>query len=70
MDNIRLMSKVKITQIRSRINCEKGQKRTLDALGLHKMHQTVVHEETPQIKGMINKVAHLVRVENETKKAK
>lgn len=57
------MKKVKITQIRSRIDQPSRQKRTLDALGLTKMHKTVEHTVTPQIEGMINKVHHLVKIE-------
>lgn len=58
------MGKIKITQIRSQINRPKKQKLTLEALGLRKNHQSVEHEETPQIKGMVDKVKHLVKVEN------
>lgn len=57
------MSKIKITQVSSRINRPKKQKLTLDALGLTRNQKTVEHEETPQILGMINKVKHLVTVE-------
>jgi large subunit ribosomal protein L30 len=57
------MAKVKITQVRSRINRSQVQKRTLDALGLRKMNQVVEHTVTPQIKGMIARVSHLIRVE-------
>ncbi|MDZ7775465.1 MAG: 50S ribosomal protein L30 [Bacteroidales bacterium] len=57
------MKKVKITQIRSRMNQPARQKRTLDALGLKKMHQTKEVTATPQIEGMIRKVQHLVKVE-------
>jgi len=57
------MAKIKITQIKSRIGSPKDQKRTLDALGLTKMHKTVEHECTPSIEGMIWKVKHLVSVE-------
>ena len=56
------MSKIKITQVKSRIGSSERQKNTLDALGLHKMHRTVEHNVTPQIMGMINKVKHLVKV--------
>jgi large subunit ribosomal protein L30 len=55
--------KVKITQVRSRIGRHWRQKRTLDALGLKKMHRSVEHNLTPQIQGMINAVSHLVVVE-------
>ena len=56
------MAKIKIEQVRSRIRCTKSQKRTLDGLGLRKMHQIVEHEDTPQIRGMVAKVHHLVQV--------
>jgi large subunit ribosomal protein L30 len=57
------MAKIRITQIKSRIGSPKDQKRTLDALGLTKMHKTVEHECTPSIEGMVKKVRHLVSVE-------
>jgi large subunit ribosomal protein L30 len=57
------MAKVKITQRKSAIDRPKRQKDTLKALGIRKMNQSVVHEDTPQIRGMINKVLHLVEVE-------
>ena len=57
------MAKIKIKQIKSKINSTKRQKRTLEALGIKKMHQVVEHEDTPQILGMVNKVSHLVAVE-------
>lgn len=56
------MAKVKITQIRSTIDRSKRQKATLTALGLRRISQSVVHEATPQIEGMIRKVRHLVEV--------
>ena len=58
------MATIKIKQVRSRIKCPKDQKRTLDALGLRKMNRVVEHEATPSIMGMIEKVKHLVSVEN------
>ena len=58
------MAKIKITQIKSRINCPDVQKRTLDALGLKKMNHSVVKEDTPSVIGMVNKVRHLVQVTN------
>lgn len=57
------MGKLKVTQIKSRIGSNKKQKATLDALGLNKMNKSVEHEDCPVIKGMINKVSHLVNVE-------
>jgi len=56
------MSKIKIQQVKSRIKCPAVQKRTLDALGLHKMNAVVEHENTPNILGMIKTVHHLVKV--------
>lgn len=58
------MATIKIKQVKSRINRPAVQKRTLDALGLKKLNQVVVKEDTPAILGMINKVRHLVEVEN------
>ena len=58
------MAKIKITQIKSRIKCPKVQKSTLDALGLKKMHHSVVKENTPDVMGMVNAVRHLVQVTN------
>lgn len=57
------MSKIKITKRRSAINRSQRQKRTLEALGLRKIGQTVEHNATPNILGMVNKVKHLVSVE-------
>lgn len=57
------MSKIKITQIKSRINAPKVQKLTLDALGLHKMQHSVIKEDNPSIRGMVKTVHHLVKVE-------
>ena len=57
------MAKIKITQIRSTNRSNKRQKATIEAFGIKKMHQTVEHEATPQILGMIAKVKHLVKVE-------
>jgi len=60
------MPKLKIKQVRSSSRREASQGATLRALGITRMQQTVVHEATPQIRGMVNKVIHLVVVE-ETK---
>lgn len=57
------MAKIRVTKIRSVIKRPQNQKRTMEALGLHKIGQTVEHEDTPNILGMINKVNHLVSVE-------
>ena len=56
------MSTIKIKQVRSRIRRPKNQKLTLDALGLKKLNQVEEHEDTPQIRGMVAKVSHLVEV--------
>ncbi|HBE43259.1 MAG TPA: 50S ribosomal protein L30 [Bacteroidales bacterium] len=58
------MAKIRITQVRSRNGRPERQKRTLDALGIRKLNHSVEHEATPQIIGMVNKIRHLVRVEN------
>lgn len=57
------MAKVRITQIKSKIDSNKFQKRTLEALGLKKNNSCTELEDTPQIRGMINKVNHLVKIE-------
>lgn len=57
------MAKIRITQVKSVIDRAERQKRTMQALGLRKMNQTVEHEESDAIKGMIEKVKHLVKVE-------
>lgn len=54
---------LQITQVKSGIGHRQKAKRTLRALGLRKLHQTVVHSDTPVIRGMVNSVAFLVRVE-------
>ena len=57
------MAKIKVTQVKSKIGRPERQKRTMLALGLKKMNQTVEHEVTPQLLGMVKKVAHLLKVE-------
>lgn len=57
------MAKLKITQVRSAIDRSKKQKRTIAALGLGKLHHTVLHNDTPQIRGMVKAVSHLVEWE-------
>ena len=54
---------VKVTWIKSAIGYSVRQKNTVRALGLHRLGQTVEHKDTPVIRGMINKVSHLVKVE-------
>ena len=58
------MATIKIKQVRSRIGAPKDQKRTLDALGLRKLNRVVEHDDNPAIRGMVNKVKHLVSIEN------
>jgi large subunit ribosomal protein L30 len=57
------MKKVKIVLIKSLIDRPKDQKETVKALGLRRINHSVVHNETPQIQGMIKKVNHLVKIE-------
>lgn len=63
MKEEREMAKVKITQIRSKNGASKRQIANLQSLGIHRMHQTVEVELTPVSKGMLEKVLHLVKVE-------
>lgn len=56
------MGKVKITQIKSLIDRPQSQKRTIQALGLGRINKSVTVEVTPQIKGMIDKVSHLIEI--------
>lgn len=56
--------KIKITQVRSIIGRPEDQRRTMQALGLRKMHHSVEKTATPQILGMVNKVRHLIKVED------
>ena len=56
------MATIKIKQIESKIGYPVDQKRTLEALGLHKISQVVEKEDSPVIRGMIRKVHHLVEV--------
>lgn len=57
------MAKIKITQVKSAIDRPKRQKDTLKALGLNRLQKTIEKEETPQIAGMVKRVAHLIKVE-------
>ncbi|GGJ00939.1 50S ribosomal protein L30 [Alicyclobacillus cellulosilyticus] len=58
-----MANKLSITLVRSLIGRPETQRRTVAALGLRKLHQTVVHEDTPVIRGMVEKVRHLVKVQ-------
>jgi len=57
------MKNIKIVQFKSGIGQPERQKRTLKALGIARMHQVVIKEATPQVMGMVDKVRHLVSVE-------
>jgi large subunit ribosomal protein L30 len=54
---------LKVTQVKSRINRKKDHKATLDALGISRMNQTVYHEDSPAIRGMLHKVEYMIKVE-------
>ena len=55
-------NKIRVTLVRSPIGYSQRQKDTVKALGLRRMHQTVEHEDSPVVRGMISKVSHLVEV--------
>jgi len=57
------MAKIKVKQVKSSIKKPQNQKRTLEALGLKRIRQVVEHDDTKNILGMINKVQHLVSIE-------
>ncbi len=57
------MTKLQITLIKSGIGYEESQKRTLKALGLRRLNQSVIREDSPSLRGMIVKIRHLVKVE-------
>ena len=57
------MAKIKVTLVKSTIGCKQDQIATVKALGLKKIRDEKIHEDSVQIKGMINKVCHLVKVE-------
>jgi large subunit ribosomal protein L30 len=57
------MGRLRVTQIRSTVGRLENQKRTMRALGIRRLHQTVEHNDTPVIRGMIARVFHLVTVE-------
>ncbi len=60
------MAKLCVTWVKSGIGYAEDQKRTLKALGLHRLNQSVIHDDSVSIRGMINKVRHLVKVEVES----
>jgi large subunit ribosomal protein L30 len=55
--------KVKVTQIKSTIDRPERQKRIIQSLGLKKINHSVIHEDSPEIMGMINKVLHLITIQ-------
>ncbi|MDQ3438655.1 MAG: 50S ribosomal protein L30 [Rubrobacter sp.] len=57
------MSPLKVTQVRSVVGSKQGHKRTVRALGLKRIRDSRVHQDTPQIRGMVHKVQHLVKAE-------
>jgi large subunit ribosomal protein L30 len=57
------MSPLKVTQVRSVVGSKQGHKRTVRALGLKRIRDSRVHEDTPGIRGMVQKVQHLVHAE-------
>ncbi|MFC1931676.1 50S ribosomal protein L30 [Chloroflexota bacterium] len=57
------MTKLRITWIKSSIGYNENQKKTLSTLGFHRLNQSVVHNDSMAVRGMINKVRHLVKVE-------
>jgi large subunit ribosomal protein L30 len=60
------MAKLCVTWVKSSIGYAEDQKRTIKALGLHRLNQSVTHDDSASIRGMINKVRHLVKVEVES----
>jgi large subunit ribosomal protein L30 len=60
------VAKLRITWLKSGIGYSEDQKRTLKALGFHRLNQSVVHDDSRSIRGMINKLRHLVKVEEES----
>ena len=59
------MTKLSVTWVKSGIGYSEDQKRTLKALGFHRLNQSIAHSDSASIRGMINKVRHLVKVEAE-----
>ena len=57
--------KLKITQIKSLIGAPPKHKRTIEAIGFHRTYETLVKDDTPQLRGMLHQVRYLVRVEEE-----
>lgn len=64
------MGKIRVTWIKSAIGYEERQRKTLETLGFHRLNQSIVVEDTNTVRGMINAVRHLVKVEEELGQAK
>jgi large subunit ribosomal protein L30 len=64
------VARIRVTWIKSYIGYEESQRRTIRSLGLHRLNHSVVHEDTNSVRGMINKVRHLVKVEEEIAQTK
>ena len=58
------MAKIKVTLVRSLIGRPEAQRRVVESLGLKKTNSSVVHDDTPAIRGMVRKIEHLVSVDN------
>jgi large subunit ribosomal protein L30 len=54
---------LRVTLIKSPIGYKKNQKATVRALGLHRMNQTVEHDDSPAVRGMLDKISHLIKIE-------
>ncbi len=63
------MAKLNITWVKSAIGYNEDQKKTLKALGFHRLNQSVIHNDSGSIRGMVNKVRHLVKVEEKVDEA-
>ena len=63
------MAKLNITWVKSAIGYSKDQRRTLKALGFHRLNQSVTHNDSASIRGMVNKVRHLVKVKEKIDEA-
>jgi len=60
------VAKLRVTRVKSGIGYAQDQKKTLKALGLNRLNQSVTHDDSPSVRGMINKVQHLIRVEEKS----
>jgi len=64
------VAKIVVTWVKSTIGYEDDQRRTIKALGLKRMNGSVIHEDSATLRGMINKVRHLVKIEEKTDEAR